>query len=252
MATTTTTGTPTARRTNSARRQQLIGKIIVNVILGLICLVWTIPTIGLLASSFRTREDIVSSGWWTILPHQEYATSDTVQLPKETDLRQPITLPAELGSGTYTAEEITAGVTLPDGRRISWENRRGRLIAIQAKQWAINSNFTLENYQNVLSGRQYTYVAPDGSEKTEQGDDLWGALLSSIAVTVPSTIIPILIAAFAAYGFAWMRFRGRFFFFTIVVAMLVVPLQVALVPILRDYVNLKLNGTYLAIWLAHT
>ncbi|NTV65511.1 MAG: carbohydrate ABC transporter permease, partial [Oscillochloris sp.] len=49
-----------------------------------------------------------------------------------------------------------------------------------------------------------------------------------------------------------MRFRGRFFFFTIVVAMLVVPLQVALVPILRDYVNLKLNGTYLAIWLAHT
>jgi alpha-glucoside transport system permease protein len=61
-----------------------------------------------------------------------------------------------------------------------------------------------------------------------------------------------LIAAFAAYGFAWMRFPGRRIFFIMVVALLVVPLQVALVPILRDYVGLQLNGTFLAIWLAHT
>ncbi|NTU79154.1 MAG: carbohydrate ABC transporter permease [Chloroflexales bacterium] len=241
-----------SRRASSAKRQQLIGKIIVNVVLAIICIAWTIPTIGLLVSSIRTREDIATSGWWTILPHREYMTTGTVQLPADTNLREPITLPAELGGGTYTAEQITAGVTLPDGRRITWENRRGRLIAIQGQQWAANTDFTLENYQNVLSGRTYTYIAPDGSEKTEQGDDLWGALLNSIAVTVPATIIPILIAAFAAYGFAWMRFPGRFVFFVMVVAMLVVPLQVALVPILRDYVRLDLNGTYMAVWLAHT
>ncbi len=239
-------------RAASAKRQQLIGKIIVNVVLALICLVWTIPTIGLLASSIRTREAIATSGWWTILPHQEFTTTGTVQLAKETDLSQPITLPAELGGGTYSVDQITAGITLPDGRHVAWESRRNRLLALQGQQWAANTNFTLENYQNVLIGRTYTYTAPDGSQKTEQGADLSGALLSSIAVTVPSTIIPILIAAFAAYGFAWMRFPGRFLLFTMVVALLVVPLQVALVPILRDYVRLDLNGTYMGVWLAHT
>jgi alpha-glucoside transport system permease protein len=69
---------------------------------------------------------------------------------------------------------------------------------------------------------------------------------------VPATISPILIAAFAAYGFAWINFPGRKFFFTVVVALLVVPLQLALVPILQDYTKLGLNGTYMAMWLAHT
>jgi alpha-glucoside transport system permease protein len=78
------------------------------------------------------------------------------------------------------------------------------------------------------------------------------AFINSLAVTIPSTIIPILIAAFAAYGFAWMNFPGRRLFFILVVGLLVVPLQIALVPILRDYNTLNLNGTFLAIWLAHT
>lgn len=78
------------------------------------------------------------------------------------------------------------------------------------------------------------------------------AFLNSFAVTIPSTIIPILIAAFAAYGFAWMKFPGRRFLFIMIVALLVVPLQIALVPILSDYKVLGLNGTFLAIWLAHT
>ena len=78
------------------------------------------------------------------------------------------------------------------------------------------------------------------------------AFLNSFAVTIPSTVIPILIAAFAAYGFAWMKFPGRRFLFIIIVALLVVPLQIALVPILSDYNRLGLNGTFLAIWLAHT
>lgn len=252
MASVTASPAGASRRSGSAKRNQLISKIIVNVVLAIICIAWTIPTIGLLISSIRTREDIATSGWWTVFPHQEFSTIDTFELPRDTDLRQPIALPAELGGGTYTADQITEGVRMPDGRRISWENRRGRVLAIQGAQWGMNTNFTLENYQNVLAGRQYIYRAPDGSERVEQGDNLWGALLNSITVAVPSTIIPILIAAFAAYGFAWMRFPGRFLLFTMVVALLVVPLQVALVPILRDYVNLRLNGTYLAVWLAHT
>jgi alpha-glucoside transport system permease protein len=111
---------------------------------------------------------------------------------------------------------------------------------------------TFENYANVLTGKEYQYVNPDGSVRTEKGTDMSNAFLNSMAVTIPSTVIPILIAAFAAYGFAWMNFPGRKTMFIIVVALLVVPLQLALIPILKDYVRLQLNGTFLAIWLAHT
>ena len=84
------------------------------------------------------------------------------------------------------------------------------------------------------------------------GDDMSAAFLNSLAVAVPSTVIPILIAAFAAYGFAWMKFPGRRLLFILVVGLLVVPLQIALVPVLRMYNVLDLNGTFLAMWLAHT
>ncbi len=252
MATVTAKPAAPSRRAVSRKRQQLIGKIIVNTLLAVICLVWTIPTIGLLVSSFRDRDDIRTSGWWTVLPHRETLTVATIQLPAETDLRAPITLPAELGGGTYTADQIAQGVILPDGRTITWENRRGRLIAVQGQAWAMNTNFTLENYRIVTGGREYVYTDAAGNRVVESGEDLWGVLINNIAVVIPSTVIPILIAAFAAYGFAWMRFPGRFLLFTVVVALLVVPLQVALVPLLRDFVRLDLNGTYMAVWLAHT
>ncbi len=246
-----TTPSRTTRRA-SAKRQQVIGKIIINVVLALICIAWTIPTLGLLISSFRLRDDISSSGWWAVFPHQEFKTVDTFQLAKEIDLRQPIVFPAELGGRSYSVDEIASGVKLPDGRQATWENRRGRLLALQAGTWAVNTNFTTENYANVLSGQKFVVKNADGTDRAIQGDDLWGALINSLTVAIPATVIPILIAAFAAYGFAWMRFPGRFLLFTLVVALLVVPLQVALIPILRDYVSLKLNGTYLAVWLAHT
>jgi alpha-glucoside transport system permease protein len=252
MATATATQPTASKRAISAKRQQLIGKIIVNIVLAIFCLIWTIPTLGLLVSSFRDREDIRTSGWWTVLPHREFTTIDTVQLPPDTDLRQPITLPPELGGSTVTAAQLDVGVSLPGGQQATWENRRARTVAVQGPAFAINTNFTLDNYRNVVIGRTFTYTLPDGTERTEQGQDLWGALINTITVAVPATVIPILIAAFAAYGFAWMRFPGRFLLFTVVVALLVVPLQVALIPILRAYVNLELNGTYLAVWLAHT
>jgi alpha-glucoside transport system permease protein len=77
------------------------------------------------------------------------------------------------------------------------------------------------------------------------------AFVNSLAVTVPSVVIPITVAAFAAYAFAWMEFPGRQVIFVVVVGLLVVPLQMALIPILRVYTNFDLNGTYPGIWLAH-
>jgi alpha-glucoside transport system permease protein len=232
----------------SVKQQKLIGDILVNGALLILVLLWTIPTFGLLISSFRSRADILSSGWWTIFPHRGYTTVEVIDAPRDVPRDQPF----EIAGVSATFDEFRDGVTAPDGRRLIWiGNRRLGKIEIQDQVWTTNANFTLENYDNVLSGKTFQVTAADGTTSTEQGPDLSNAFLNSIAVSIPATIIPILIAAFAAYGFAWMNFPGRRILFIVVVALLVVPLQIALVPILRDYVTLDLNGTFLAVWLAH-
>lgn len=141
-----------------------------RMVIVVICFIWTLPTVGVLISSFRSSNDIRTSGWWMAFE---------------------------------TPFEFT--------------------------QW------TLENYSRV--------IAKDG---------MGNAFLNSLTVTIPATVIPITIAAFAAYAFAWMKFPGRDFFFTVVVGLIVVPLQMALIPVLRLYTGFDLNGTFLGIWLAHT
>ena len=117
---------------------------------------------------------------------------------------------------------------------------------------ASKSRLTLANYKQVLGGSKYTFVDSAGRTVRASGDNLSRAFINSLTVTIPSVIIPLLIASAAAFGFAWLVFPGRKFFFTTVVAMLVVPLQIALIPILRDYQKIGLTGSYLGIWLAHT
>ncbi|MGI8946636.1 MAG: carbohydrate ABC transporter permease [Ornithinimicrobium sp.] len=77
------------------------------------------------------------------------------------------------------------------------------------------------------------------------------AFVNSMAITLPATIIPIMVAAFAAYAFSFMHFPGRDVLFILIVSLLVVPSQVALVPLLRIYGDFGLNGTFPAAWLAH-
>jgi alpha-glucoside transport system permease protein len=110
-----------------------------------------------------------------------------------------------------------------------------------------SGEWTLENYREALDTGGFQ-----------------SAFLNSLAVAIPSTVIPVTIAAFAAYAFSWMEFRGRQIMFVLVVGLMVVPLQMALIPILRLYTqgatlggltlipDLDLNGTFLGIWLAHT
>ena len=95
--------------------------------------------------------------------------------------------------------------------------------------------FTLANYQHVL---------------TAQG--IAAAFRSSLIIAIPGTILPVLVASFAAYAFAWMRFPGRDWIYLIIVALLVVPIQMTLIPILALFTDVGLTGSYVAIWLAHT
>ncbi|NLA92471.1 MAG: carbohydrate ABC transporter permease, partial [Spirochaetales bacterium] len=156
----------------------------VNLILLALVILWAIPIFGLFVSSLRSQDDVLTTGWWTLLKGQ--------------------------------------------------------------------GKITLDNYKQVLGGSEYTFVDSSGAVVRASGDNLSRAFMNSFTVTIPAVIIPILIAAAAAYGFAWMVFPGRKIFFTTVVALLVVPLQIALIPILRDYQKIGLTGSYLGIWLAHT
>ncbi len=237
----------------SAKQQQRLNNILVNLVLSIMCFLWTIPTVGLLVSSFRDRFDIGTSGWWTVLPHRAWVQTEEIRdgLPHDFETDVPFVIP-QVGDDAYLFDEWRDGVEM-NGQRVQWiGNRRIGRIEIQEQKWTTNANFTLQNYQNVLTGKQYEIQQPDGSIKTEQGDDMTGSFLNSLAVAIPATVIPILIAAYAAYGFAWMRFSGRRALFIMVIALLVVPLQVSLVPILRDYKSLGINGTFLSVWLAHT
>jgi alpha-glucoside transport system permease protein len=167
-----TAPTRTAERgaAREAWRPAFIRRAPVRIAVVAICVLWSLPTLGLFVTSFRNPRDITITGWWEAL-----------------------------------------------------------LRPFQEAQW------TLNNYSVVL-----------GSE------GMGNAFLNSLIVTVPSTVIPITIAAFAAYAFAWIRFPGRTILFALVVGLLVVPLQMTLIPILRLYGDLGLYGTFLGMWLAHT
>jgi len=234
----------------SARTQQIRRELLVNGTLALLILVWMIPTIGLFVSSFRDRFSIQTSPWWFVFPHREWQVVETID-PREEGLDPNAAM--DVAGVTATFEQLRDGVEAPNGQQIQWVgNRRIGRIEVQDRVWAMSLDFTTDNYNQVLAGKDFEYKRPDGTVEVIPGDNFWGSLFNSLAVSVPATVIPILIAAFGAYGFAWMNFPGRKLLFILVVALLVVPLQIALMPILRDYRTLNLNGTFLAIWLAHT
>ena len=142
--------------------------------LGVVCAVWTIPVIGTLINSFRTRDAQQSTGWWTAIASP-----------------------------------------------------------LDVTQW------TLDNYRVTLF--------------TTSGDGvhMGQAFLNSLIVALPATVIPILIAAFAAYAFTFMQWRGRGVLLVVFVCLLIVPNQVALVPLLKIYGAVGLTGTFLGVWLVH-
>jgi alpha-glucoside transport system permease protein len=234
----------------SGKRQKLLGSLFVNLSLLLLVIVWTVPTMGIFVSSFRNRDEIATTGWWNVLPHREWQPVREI-IPSDAGLDPNGVMEIEGVTGTF--EEFRAGIVSPDGKRITWiGNKRIGKVEVQEQVWTVDWDFTLDNYEQVLGGQDFEFKRPDGTVEIYPGDNMSGAFLNSLTVAIPSTVIPILIAAFAAYAFAWMKFPGSRPFFIMIVALLVVPLQVALVPILRDYKTLQLNGTFLAIWLAHT
>lgn len=232
------------------RKPGVLATTIVTAVLVVFALIWTIPTVGVLVTSFRDSRDIFSSGWWTVLPHQAWAETGTFEAPADLDPNGPITLEGV----TADFAQWRSGVEVKPDRMLVWKgNKRTRTVTITERRWVgFGANLTFDNYKNVLAAGEVKYQDGEGREISRNGPNFVDAVLNSLAVTIPATLVPILIAAFAAFAFAWMEFPGRKALFTLVVALLVVPLQIALIPILQDFTHLNLNGTYLAMWLAHT
>ena len=232
------------------KKQKNKSSLLINGILIIICFIWLLPTLGVFVTSFRDSKDIFNSGWWAIFPHKEDVETGRIILDESIDVDGNI----KIEGIESTFKELQEGVTLEDERKLTWYgNKRTREIVVSEKQRVgFASKLTLENYKDVLSGKEISFTDAGGNEITRKGNNLGGAFLNSIAVTIPATVIPILIAAFAAFGFSWLKFPGRNILFTVIVAVLVVPLQISLIPILQDYTKMQLNGTFLGIWLAHT
>ncbi|HWR12410.1 MAG TPA: carbohydrate ABC transporter permease [Rectinemataceae bacterium] len=225
-------------------------RVLLHIVLILVVLVWSVPTFGVLVTSFRDSRDIFSSGWWTIFPHKAWVKTGEMAIDDKISLDDQIILE---GKGA-TFAQWREGIQTSKNHMLKWYgNKRTRLVETFERKWVgFSVNLTLKNYKNVLSAGEITFKDAEGKEISRMGQNFVDAVLNSLAVTIPSTCIPILIAAFAAYAFAWMEFPGRKSLFIIVVALLVVPLQIALIPVLRDFTRLDLNGSFLGMWLAHT
>ncbi len=154
------------RETPSARLTAWIGRTPVHIALVALALLWLVPSVGLLVTSFRNRSDIAGSGWWEAI---------------------------------------------------------GDL------------DFTLKNYSSVLDSQ-----------------NMADAFLNSLFIAVPSTILPLTIGALAAYAFSWIAFPFRDTVFLAIVALMVVPIQAALIPVLKLFRELDITDSFIGIWLAHT
>lgn len=250
-----------------------LGAFLVRLALVSLAVAWTLPTFGLFISSFRDADDLATSGWWNALQtstqNAQARTGVSADMVEEDgqfvisgnvfeeDTGATIStfgggfLPANEGlenRDTTGIADYSAGETieLDDGASFTL-NADGTYRLVSETEFDMERgqrfffvqesppSFSLENYNTVFSN-----------------DNIGQAFINTFTVTIPSTIIPIVVAAFAAYAFSWMEFRGRQFLFAIVVGLLVVPLQLSLIPLLRLYSTVGLNGTYPGMWLAHT
>ncbi|WP_298499538.1 carbohydrate ABC transporter permease [uncultured Maritimibacter sp.] len=249
---------------NIAGRKPALGWA-VNISVVLLVALWLFPTIGLLVSSFRTADQIAATGWWKaffpVEQTEQLRTADPGEVrAQEGDLfvvegnifgDGPATTISAWGVSSRDVAAYAPGETadMGDGESFTlnedgsyrWTGTddqisgRGQRVFVGVEQ---APEFTLANYEYMLVSGGNANISK--------------AFFNTLTVTIPATIIPILFAAFAAYALAWMDFPGRALLIAFVVALLVVPLQLALIPLLKLHLALGIGKGYLGVWLAHT
>ncbi|MEM9440404.1 MAG: carbohydrate ABC transporter permease [Pseudomonadota bacterium] len=242
----------------------------VHISVGLLVILWLFPTVGLFVSSFRTADQISSSGWWAAMfpavqnevlraadPDENrqadgdaFVVSGNIFTEAGDDPGTKVISVWGTSSRAISAYQPGETADLGDGETMALEangdylwrgnddqiSGRGQRLFVTAEA---PPEFTVTNYDTVLSS---------GSGN----DNLTRAFFATLTVTIPATIIPIVVAAFAAYALAWMDFPGRALLVAVVVGLLVVPLQLALIPLLRLHLGIGIGKGYIGVWLAHT
>ena len=257
-----------------------LGNLPVHVIIITLCVIWIVPALGLLVTSVRDVRDANESGWWMIFAKRpggaefdEYCAachgSDGSEIPAA-DLSNPEYIDSFRRSLQLAAtfnQEFDGQIHVPEDQRPDAQQLADILSYLRlAAGLDERPRFTLSNYVDSLVGYRGTasYDA-DCAEGTQSVDltcnlaqDLANprgmalAFRNTLFVAIPATILPLIFAAFAAYAFSWMDFKGRMWLFALLVALQVVPLQMTLVPISKLYLQLGLGGTFLGVWLFHT
>lgn len=235
----------------------------VHISMALLVALWLFPTVGLFVSSFRTADQIATSGWWSSLATQERQNpairieGEIVEADGQFTIsgnlfgRQGVTVSA-WGTNSREPQAYVPGQTVDigDGQSLTVQEN-GDFVLSSATDFGDQRlprvfttattppEFTLDNYRAILFDPKNV----DGMAK---------AFFNTLTVTIPATIIPILVAAFAAYALAWMDFPGRALLIAAIVGLLVVPLQLALIPLLKLHNDVGIGKSYLGVWLAHT
>jgi len=249
-----------------------------HIILIGLCFIWLLPTFGLLVTSFRPFQSVDDTGWWTALTPKGQAAyqqacaachGDDGRQIGTADLTQPDLIKnfARSSSLLVDLKKQINGQPHMGTTPIPSDQNAADILAYLRRLSGIDvlPTFTLSNYVDAMVGyRGRSTYAADCAAGTQAIDlncnlsDLGNprgmgrAFVNSLLVAIPSTLLPILFAAFAAYAFAWLDFKGRQWMFAVLVGLQIVPLQMTLIPISRLYAQLGLNGTFLGVWLFHT
>jgi len=235
-------------------------------VLALVCL-WLFPTVGLLVSSFRTGDQISTSGWWNALGSADQNVVLRVADPDENRVADgdQFVVSGNIFDGEIQGATITVWGTSSRAIDAYQAGDVAELKGTETLTVAADGTYTWRGSEDEISGRGQRVFAsvtapPEFTLENydamlfdpTNNEGMAKAFLNTLTVTIPATIIPIVIAAFAAYALAWMDFPGRALLIAIVVGLLVVPLQLALIPLLKLHLGIGIGKGYLGVWLAHT
>jgi alpha-glucoside transport system permease protein len=277
------------------RIRNLLGRIPLHLVVIGMVLIWLVPALGIFVTSFRSREAVRTSGWWTALSKpptpgvREYRSACASCHGADgrgvagVDHTDPTLVADYLKTNRLLAflREAVGGqphVEDPEWRTLIEDTSRTRealdtlspiseyLGVLSGAAPRVEYGLTSSNWIDALVGYKgtETYQADCATGASESGkfncdisdllnpEGMARAFLNSLLVTLPSTLLPILFAAFAAYAFAWMDFKGRTWMFALLVGLQIVPLQMTLVPIAQLYSRLGMQSSFIGIWLFHT
>jgi len=247
-------------------KKSFFSSIVSQIILLIFVIVWIIPTFGLLISSFRDKDLLATSGWWTSLFTTEInEIYRTAGYESQFNENNNYIIKGNLFNAKSGKKIKSFGITsknineflinqeaiFKDGSKIkvsengdyiwksqiAFENKKGKRVFITASS---PPKFTLNNYKEVLLN-----------------EGVGQAFINTLAVAIPSTVIPLIICSFFAYALSWMRFFGKDLLLATVIASLVVPLQMSLIPLLSFYNDIGnlfniSSKSYPGVWMAHT